>query len=331
MTAMKEWLDGLGYRNCELTSASEDASFRRYFRLHQGADSWIIMDAPPEKEPCDAFVKIALKLRGVQLSAPEILHENHDEGFLVLTDFGRESYLQALNSGSMNRLYADATAAILSMQTQIDADDLPPYDEMLLRREMNLFKEWFLEQLLNIELNPNQLNLWQLITDDLVHNALEQPQAFVHRDYHSRNLMNIEAHPELGSNPGILDFQDAVKGPVTYDLVSLFRDCYIDWPQHQVDRWVLDFLDVAGQKHLEGIKPDQFMHWFNLMGVQRHLKAIGIFSRLSIRDEKDQFLLDIPRTFNYLKNVVAQEMSLADLNTLIDELNLDSKINLLFK
>ncbi len=318
---MKQWLDGLGYQDYSLEVASEDASFRRYFRLRQGDQSWIVMDAPPEKEPCDAYVNIAKKLRGIRLSAPEIIHENHDEGFLLITDFGDLSYLQVLKPENANSLYGDAKAVILQMQTRINADDLPAYDEALLRQEMDLFKEWFLEKLLGIVLTPNQMGLWKMTVDSLVKSALEQPQVFVHRDFHSRNLMKI-----ADRNPGILDFQDALKGPVTYDLVSLLRDCYIEWPEPQVDQWVLDFHDFAVLDHLQGIKASQFMRWFNLMGVQLHLKAIGIFSRLKLRDGKDQFLKDIPRTLNYLKIVGTGEMSMVGLNALINELSLGFRV-----
>ncbi len=318
---MKQWLDSLGYQDYALEVASEDASFRRYFRLRQGDQSWIVMDAPPAKEPCDSFVKVAHKLRSIRLSAPEIIHENHQDGFLVLTDFGDVSYLQVLSPETANSLYGDAKAVILQMQTRINADDLPDYDEALLRQEMELFKEWFLEKLLGIELTPNQFGLWQMTVDALVKSALEQAQVFVHRDFHSRNLMKIDDR-----NPGILDFQDAMKGPVTYDLVSLLRDCYVDWPEPQVDQWVLDFHDFAVLDHLQGITASKFMRWFNLMGVQRHLKAIGIFARLSLRDGKDQFIADIPRTLNYLKIVGTGEMSMVGLNALINELSLSFRV-----
>lgn len=327
---MKAWLDGLGYKNYALDMASEDASFRSYYRLQQGKESWIVMDAPPEKESCDAFVKVARKLTNISLSAPQILHENHEHGFLMMTDFGHELYLQALNADTVNGLYGDAMSAIIQMQTRIDADDLPPYDETLLRSEMALFKDWFLENLLGIELNPNQQAMWQMTTDALVKNALEQPQVFVHRDFHSRNLMKIETGMNA-RNPAILDFQDAVRGPVSYDLVSLLRDCYIAWPEAQVDQWVLDFHDCAAHEHLQDVTASQLMRWFNLMGVQRHLKAIGIFSRLKLRDGKEQFLQDIPRTLNYLKIVGTREMSMAGLNTIINELSLCFRIKSLLR
>lgn len=326
ITQMKLWLDDLGYQNYQLDVASEDASFRRYFRLRQGGQSWIVMDAPPQKEPCDAYVKVANKLTDIGLSAPEIIHENHAQGFLVITDFGDLSYLQALTAENASSLYGDAMTVIQQMQTRINTDDLPPYDETLLRNEMTLFKEWFLEKLLGIEMNPNQLGMWKMTTDHLVQSALEQPQVFVHRDFHSRNLMKLDEH-----NPGILDFQDAVKGPVTYDLVSLLRDCYIDWPEPQVNQWVMDYHDFAVLEHLHGTPAGTFMSWFNLMGVQRHLKAIGIFSRLHLRDGKAQFLKDIPRTLNYLKIIGTQEMSMVGLYTIINELSLGFRIKSLIR
>ena len=323
---MKQWLDGLGYRDYSLEIASEDASFRRYFRLQQGSESWIVMDAPPEKESCGAFVKVAEKLRAIRLSAPEIIQQDLQQGFLLMTDFGDVSYLKALSPQTANGLYGDAKSAILQMQTRIDADDLPLYDEALLRQEMDLFKEWFLEKLLGIELTLNQLGLWNMTVDYLVKSALEQPQVFVHRDYHSRNLMKLDKR-----NPGILDFQDAVKGPVTYDLVSLLRDCYIDWPEPQVDQWVLDFHDFASLDQLQGVSASTFMRWFNLMGVQRHLKAVGIFARLKLRDNKDQFLHEIPRTINYLKVAGTSEMSMVGLNALVNELSLSFRVKSLIR
>ena len=323
---MQQWLDSLGYQDYRIEVASVDASFRSYWRLLQGDESWIVMDAPPEKEPCDAYVKVAKLLTDKGLSGPRIMHENHAEGFLLLTDFGNESYLQALNADNADGLYRDAITEINRMQARIDPDDLPPYDEALLRYEMGLFDEWFLGKLLGIELEQGHRQTWQETTDKLVQNALEQPRVFVHRDYHSRNLMKIEQ-----GNPGIIDFQDAVKGPVTYDLVSLLRDCYIDWPQSNIDQWVEEFLQGSELEQLQGIDTDQFRQWFNLMGIQRHLKAVGIFCRLNLRDGKQQFMPDIPRTLNYIIEISAKEPSMAGLHELIAELDLASRINALIR
>jgi hypothetical protein len=323
-TQLNQWLDQLGYRNYRLSPASEDASFRSYLRLETDTDSLIVMDAPPAQEPCDQFIAVAHKLRDAGLSAPEIIAYNASDGFLVLTDFGNRDYLSQLSPESEESLYGDALAALLLMQTRIDSADLPRYDEALLNREMDLFNDWFLGKLLGISLDREQQAIWQSIKQALVENALAQPQVFVHRDYHSRNLMKLETR-----NPGILDFQDAVIGPITYDLVSLLRDCYIDWPRIRVDQLALEYYEIARVNDLVDVKAEQFVRWFNLMGVQRHLKAIGIFSRLKIRDGKSGYLQDIPRTLEYVRYVCADEMSMAGLFSMIEQLGLKQRIGAL--
>lgn len=319
--AMHNWLNSLGYHHYSLTPASEDASFRSYHRLRAAGQSWVVMDAPPELEPCDQFVMIAQKLRNIGLSAPQVIESDFQQGFLLLSDFGDTDYLSILNTETVSSLYADALAALLQMQLQLDAEDLPCYDQMSLNGEMDLFHDWFLHELLNIELNQAQLNHWLLIKQALVDNALEQPQVFVHRDYHSRNLMKIDP-----GNPGILDFQDAVKGPFTYDLVSLLRDCYISWPTSCVERFLLGYYERVVVNGLTDVTYKRFSRWFNLMGVQRHLKAIGIFARLKIRDAKPQFLQDIPRTLDYIIQVSTEAVDMSELHALIDELNLKYRL-----
>ncbi len=316
-TLLKHWLDDQGYRDYRLSPASEDASFRSYLRLQTAQESHIVMDAPPDKELCDQFIAVADKLRAAGLNAPEIIARNLEQGFLILTDFGSSDYLSQLGSQTEASLYGDALAALLLMQTRIDADDLPHYDAELLHREMDLFHDWFLGQLMGITLNREQQGVWQSIKQTLVDNALQQPQVFVHRDYHSRNLMKTEI-----KNPGILDFQDAVKGPLTYDLVSILRDCYIDWPPSRVDQLALDYYEFARVNELVEVEAAQFIRWFNLMGIQRHLKAIGIFSRLKIRDGKTGYLKDIPRTLDYVRQVSADETSMEGLFSMIEQLQL---------
>ncbi len=323
-TLLQQWLEQLGYRDYDLSPASEDASFRSYLRLRTAGESLIVMDAPPDREPCDQFILVAEKLHAAGLSAPEIKARNLQQGFLLLTDFGSSDFLSQLDSDSEAFLYGDALAALLLMQTRIDACDLPPYDSALLQREMDLFHDWFLGHLLDIELDAAQQQSWQAVKRTLVENALAQPQVFVHRDYHSRNLMKIER-----GNPGILDFQDAVRGPVTYDLVSLLRDCYIAWPPARVERLALDYYQSARASELLDADSTQFLHWFNLMGIQRHLKAIGIFSRLKIRDGKAGYLGDIPRTLEYLRQVSADETSMAGLFSLIEQLQLGPRVEAL--
>ena len=318
---LARWLERLGYADYRLARASEDASFRSYLRLEHGGQSLIVMDAPPEQEPCDLFIDVAARLRACGLAAPEIVARNLDDGFLLLTDFGSRDYLSALDENSEAGLYGDALQALLVMQSKADAEGLPDYDEALLRREMDLFHDWFLGELLGIELDEAQAAVWARTQQLLVDNALAQPQVFVHRDYHSRNLMVL---PE--GNPGILDFQDAVRGPVTYDLVSLLRDCYIDWPRERVEQLALEHFQAASDAGLVDVDAAQFLRWFNLMGVQRHLKAVGIFSRLRIRDDKNRYLPDIPRTLGYIEQVSGSEMQMLGLLRLLDQLQLTERV-----
>jgi len=318
---LDQWLEQSGYRNYRLQRASEDASFRSYLRLETAGQSLIVMDAPPENEPCDRFIAVAKKLRAAGLNAPEIIASNLEDGFLLLTDFGSLDYLSQLNPQSEGQLYADALAALLTMQIKADKADLPDYDAALLLRELDLFHDWFLGELLGIELDSSQQSIWQETRQVLVDNALGQPQVFVHRDYHSRNLMVVDQH-----NPGILDFQDAVSGPLTYDLVSLLRDCYIAWPLERVEQLALDYHDSVVARELAEVDARQFMRWFNLMGIQRHLKVVGVFSRLKIRDGKSRYLADIPLTLAYLQQVSALETSTAGLSALLEQLQLQQRL-----
>jgi aminoglycoside/choline kinase family phosphotransferase len=318
---LDQWLEQSGYHNYRLQRASEDASFRSYLRLETGSQSLIVMDAPPEHEPCDRFIAVAEKLRAAGVNAPEIIASNLEDGFLLLTDFGSLDYLSQLNPQSEGQLYADALAALLTMQTQADKAGLPDYDEALLLRELDLFHDWFLLELLGIELNASQQSIWQETRQMLVANALGQPQVFVHRDYHSRNLMVVDQH-----NPGILDFQDAVSGPLTYDLASLLRDCYIAWPIERVEQLALGYHASVRARELVEVDAEQFMRWFNLMGIQRHLKVAGIFSRLKIRDGKSRYLDDIPLTLAYLQQVSALETSTAGLSALLEQLSVQQRV-----
>ena len=314
---LNRWLERLGYRDYRLSPASEDASFRRYLRLEADGRTQIVMDAPPDLEPCDRFIEVAGLLRDAGLSAPEISERDLEHGFLLLTDFGATDYLSQLHDETEASLYRDALAALLLMQSRIDPGDLPPYDAALLNREMDLFHDWFLGELLGLELDPAQRETWLACRQALVDSALEQPRVFVHRDYHSRNLMKIPRR-----NPGILDFQDAVNGPITYDLVSLLRDCYIAWPPPRVEALALDYYQAARANGLLEIDSDRFLRWFDLMGLQRHIKAIGIFSRLKIRDGKSGYLKDIPRTLEYVRQVCAAHASMAGLAELVEHFDL---------
>ena len=279
--------------------ASSDASFRRYFRLQTEDGSFIVMDAPPENEDCLPFLQVAGYLESMQLNAPSVLEANLDDGFLLLDDLGSRLYLDELleEPDSAPRLYGEAITALLKMQHQGVAFQgrLPPYDEKLLRFEMSLFHDWLCGTHLGVPFDDEEEQQWQRTCDLLVANALDQPQVFVHRDYHSRNLMLTATN-----NPGIIDFQDAVEGPLTYDLVSLLKDCYIKWPPERVTRWVRRFYAALDESISTRIDEDTFRRYFELMGVQRHLKAAGIFARLCHRDAKPGFLADIPRALSYI-------------------------------
>lgn len=297
--------------------ASKDASFRRYFRLHAGAKSFIVMDAPPEQEDCLPFVRIAGYLEAMQLNAPKVIDANLDDGFLLLSDLGSRQYLEALleDTSRAPQLYADALNALLVMQDRGTAYQslLPAYDNELLRFELSLFRDWLCEKHLGMVWGEDEERAWQECCDLLVANALDQPQVFVHRDYHSRNLMLTDAN-----NPGVLDFQDAVEGPLTYDLVSLLKDCYVQWPAGQVWQWALSFYDGLAENVREQLDVQQFRRYFDFMGVQRHLKAAGIFARLNHRDGKSGYLRDIPRTLSYIAELAPRYPELAFLIGLVE-------------
>jgi aminoglycoside/choline kinase family phosphotransferase len=317
--ALKLWVGTvLAYPEYEIKPASADASFRRYFRVYAGGVTHIVMDAPPEKEDIRPFIRIARRLQALGLNVPDVLQQDLDQGFLLLGDLGTHVYLAQLNPDTVERLYGDALGALVVLQAGTGSDDLvlPDYDHPLLRREMELFREWYIGRHLGLTLTTGQHAVLDQAFDVLAHSALAQPRVWVHRDYHSRNLMRTEVN-----NPGILDFQDAVLGPVTYDLVSLLRDCYIAWPRALVEEWALGYQALAFQSGLPvGEDEAQFLRWFDLMGVQRHLKATGIFARLWHRDGKSGYLNDIPRTLGYVWDVSNRYPELRAFNRLLHEI-----------
>ena len=323
LQSILQWLPGvLDCEEFEVAPASADASFRRYFRVAYEDKTAIIMDAPPDKENPIPFIKIANLLGQAGVHTPRIMAQDLAQGFLLLSDLGDESYFQVLNFDNAEAMYADATQALLKIQAiPTDSAELPPYGAGLLRNELNLFRDWFLGKHLGINLSVSQENRLDACFQLLVESALQQPKVVVHRDYHSRNLMACE------DRPGVIDFQDAVIGPLTYDLVSLLRDCYICWPQEKVEQWALNYLGQwQRQSDVRGISPQMFMTWFDLMGVQRHLKAIGIFSRLNYRDHKSHYLNDIPLTFNYVLESCQRHSGLSDFYQLLNELNISERL-----
>lgn len=299
-----------------LTAASEDASFRRYWRatLADGS-SYVVMDAPPEREDCRPFVRVARMLADAGVHAPEILAQDLEHGFLLLTDLGTRTYLQELNPGNAARLFADATDALLRWQLATRPGALPPYDEALLRREMSLFPDWYVAKHRGLKLTEAQSLALEEIFRLLVKSALAQPVVYVHRDYMPRNLMVCDP------NPGVLDFQDAVLGPITYDMVSLVRDAFISWDEERVLDWSVRYWQKARSAGLPvGADFGEFWRAFEWMGLQRHLKVLGIFARIHYRDGKPKYLEDTPRFLGYARQVAQRYSALAPLARLLDEI-----------
>lgn len=314
---LQHWLKQSEISYQDIQPASADASFRRYFRITHAENSYIVMDAPPEKEDCKPFIKVAKILLGFGLNVPQILKQDLAQGFLLLSDLGDSVFLSELNNNTVDAMYISAMNSLLLIQKN-KIPDLPCYDETLLRSELALFSDWYLEEQLKITLSEPQKEILENTFELLVKNALAQPQVCVHRDYHSRNLMVNEKQPD---RPGVIDFQDAVIGAVTYDLVSLLKDCYIDWPRDKIEEWVKYFHAQAESLGIiTNVSEKQFLRWFDLMGLQRHLKVAGIFSRLKHRDGKTGYLKDIPRTMNYVFDVLERYPELKPLQALLSDI-----------
>ena len=315
--SLQNWLtEILGTSAFNLKPASEDASFRTYHRLFLKNKTFIVMDAPPEQENCKVFIKITKKLRACDVNVPIIHNVNIEQGFLLLSDLGNDLYLNKLNKSSIYELYSDALSTLVAIQVLVNVGGVDEYDKSLLISEMNLFREWLIEKHLNIKLSDSQVKILTTLFDLLVNNALQQPKVFVHRDFHSRNLMVTKEN-----NPGVIDYQDAVYGPISYDLVSILKDCYIKWPKEEIDKWIDFYLNkLYEEKAQYRINRDEFVRWFDLMGVQRHLKASGIFARLSHRDGKHNFLEDIPRTLSYILDLKETYEELQSICIILEEL-----------
>lgn len=314
---LKVWLNDSGITYQDIAPASADASFRRYFRITNAKSTYIVMDAPPEKEDCKPFIRIATILFDFGLNVPQILKQDLEQGFLLLNDLGTTVFLSELNNNTVDSMYISAMNVLLQLQKNKNPD-LPAYDENLLRNELDLFPDWYLAKQLNITLSVEQKDIIEQAFAILIKNALAQPQVCVHRDYHSRNLMVNKEKPDY---PGVIDFQDAVIGAVTYDLVSLLKDCYISWPREKVEAWVKYFhAEAESSGIINDVSFDEFLHWFDLMGVQRHLKVAGIFSRLKHRDGKTGYLKDIPRTMDYVFDVLERYPEFKPLQKLLSDI-----------
>jgi N-acetylmuramate 1-kinase len=295
--------------------ASADASFRRYFRVFSEGRTWIAMDAPPEREDCRPFVKVAALLRAAGLNAPEIFAQDLEQGFLLLTDLGRSTYLQAFTPENADRLLREAIAALVDWQAATREGELPPYDEALLRREMNLFPEWYVGRHLGVALDDRAKAELEDVFRRILASNLGQPRVYVHRDYMPRNLM------VSSPNPGVIDFQDAVHGPVSYDIASLLRDAYVSWEEERVIDWTVRYWEAARKRGLP-VRADFAQFWRDVewMGLQRHLKVLGIFARIHYRDGKPGYLEDTPRFLGYVRHACARYGELAPLARLLDRL-----------
>ena len=316
LTQLSLWSqDQLG-QTVSLSPVSGDASFRRYFRAQtQDGRHFIAMDAPPEKENSRPFVEICQHLLNNEIPVPSIHAVSLQQGFMLLEDFGDEQLLSHLHAESVELLYGEALRILSTLQIHVPHTHLPSYDKALLSREMGLFKEWYIGRHLQRQLSQIENQTLQKTEQILIESALAQPQVFVHRDYHSRNLMLIEQADEVAL--GVIDFQDAVSGPITYDLASLLRDCYIAWPDEDVLKWVYTYYEKLKSANIIRCDASTFIRWFDLMGIQRHMKAVGIFSRLNYRDNKPSYLDDIPRTLDYIINASQRYPELEAFSTLI--------------
>lgn len=321
LQALQEWAaQQLGGDSLDIAPASSDASFRRYFRAGTKGRDYIVMDAPPAHEDCRPFVAVAKLFGDAGVHVPQVLAHDFDQGFLLLTDLGNTTYLAALNEAALDQgvareLYLASNDALIRVQQASRPGVLPEYDRALLTRELMLFPEWFVGKHLGVAMSDQQKAILETVFEHILANNLAQPQVYVHRDWHSRNLMVSEP------NPGILDFQDAVNGPITYDLASIYRDAYIQWDEEMQLDWVIRYWEKARAARLP-VREDfgEFWRDFEWMGAQRHIKVLGIFARLCHRDGKDGYLKDMPLVMHYLRKVCERYDELKPLLFLLDAL-----------
>ncbi len=297
MDKINNWLKHTPYKDFQLTIASADASFRKYYRLTKDKETVLLMDSSLEKESLRPFIDVTQRLLDVRVQVPHILEQDLELGYLIIEDFGNTHYLNVLNTNNFITLYKQALNCIVNMQ-RADTQGLPLYDKAFLHFEMDLMQEWYLKQHLNIALTDTQKKTLSSALESISDLVLEQPQnVFVHRDFHSRNIM-LDAKNEVA----VIDYQDAMCGAITYDLVSLLKDCYIEFERHEIEKLVLEFRDILGLK----TDDKTFIKWFDFMGLQRHIKVLGIFSRLYLRDGKEGYLKDIPLTLKYVLETAAR-------------------------
>nr|WP_293367493.1 phosphotransferase [Nevskia sp.] len=316
----RDWaLNALTLADAHFAPASADASFRRYFRVSAQGQSWIVMDAPPEREDCGPFLKVGALLLDAGVNVPQVVAQDLDQGFLLLTDLGRQTYLDVINEANADALFAPAIAALIRWQRASKPGVLPDYDAALLARELALFPDWYLARHLGIRLSGADLADWNTVCERLIAAALAQPKVYVHRDYMPRNLMLSAPAPDV--QVGVLDHQDAVHGPIAYDPICLFKDAFLSWPEARVDGWLRQY-HAAGSAAGLPLNPDYaaFRRDADWIGVQRHLKVLGIFARINYRDGKPKYLADTPRFIRYVIDVARRYPELAPLAGLFERL-----------
>ena len=307
-----------------LVPASSDASFRSYWRTEGNGPSWIVMDSPPAQEDPQPWLAIGARLAAAGLHVPAVRTYDLHQGFLLIEDLGSRTYLPELRAATADALYADALTALLRMQCSVDAEDLPDYDRAFMVRELELMPEWFLHRHLRLQPDCDEWDVLEAAFTIILHAALEQPRCFVHRDYHSRNLLVIEGPRDAGQyhlpSPGIIDFQGALHGPLTYDLASLLRDCYIRWDDARVAAWAENYRQrLLDTRFADAVRDRvRFMRWFDLTGLQRHIKVLGIFCRLHHRDGKTGYLADLPRVYGYVLAIAQRYPELHDFAALLE-------------
>jgi aminoglycoside/choline kinase family phosphotransferase len=312
----REWaLRCLGWPDSRVSIVAGDASFRRYFRLCRDDQTRVLMDADPQHEDCRPFVDVAKRLQGAGLHAPAIHHVNLEHGYLVLEDLGDKLYRDLIDEQSATDLFIGIFDALITMATKVPAKGLPPYGPVLLQQELDLFTDWYLDIHRKTGLTAPEEQCWRNLCGLLIKNAADQPQVFVHRDFHSCNLLQLTT-----GEPAIIDFQDAVRGPLSYDFASLLWDRYIAWPQTRIRAWMEQFYDLMEQDFADTeFSREQWVRWCELTGLQRNLKIVGIFARLHYRDGRAGYLEMIPRFYDYVLEVARRYPELSGMQTILED------------
>jgi len=316
ISELNDWVRPFFPEKYSIDSASSDASFRSYYRVTSNEQTKIIMVAPPKHEPISSFLDITQRLFKAKINIPKIYKIDESKGLILMSDLGNDKYLDILTKETLYCLYTDAMDCICKMQNEVDTSGLDKFDKSEQMNEMSLFNEWYIGKHLNFNLSKKQSEELHQCYEQIYTIISKIPKSFMHRDFHSRNLMVTSE-----KNPGVLDYQDAVLGPITYDIVSLLKDCYVAWDEETVYSMTSSFFSKIEKRH--NVVYEEFEYWFDITGLQRHLKAIGIFSRLNYRDNKSNYLGDIPRTLNYVTKMLEKYSELSELKRIFSEINLD--------